>query len=443
MCSFLATNVPDVDLERANYLQQLRGPDHTKVVKCDGVTFVHNLLSINGAFAPQPFIGDGLACVYNGEIYNSSDFGGFESDGMCLLPAYKALGPRFVRELDGEFAIVILDRPNGSLFISADVFGTKPIHYSFSGEHFGVASYPSALEAIGFSSITRLEPNHYVTISLTENRLMATGTIFDFALRQYKTHFDDWSDAFSLAIRKRTKHCREKIFIGLSSGYDSGAISSELDKQGIEYKSYSIMSNEKIDIIEDRVLRRRMGSEFEFIFPSEEQKLRVRQGLEKTVERVTRDIVSNGSGYAERWSLHHDGAAAGLAIICEKAKKEGRRVYLSGQGADEILSDYGFLGTPIYAHSNFGGRYPEDLNSIFPWPSFFGSTQAAYLAKEEYVAGSFGIEARYPFLDKNVVQEFLSLANKLKNGKYKSVVRNLFEQSGYPCALDEKFGFVP
>ena len=344
----------------------------------------HNLLSINGAFTPQPFIVDGLACVYNGEIYNSSDFGGFESDGVCLLPAYKALGPRFVRELDGEFAIVIFDRSKAALFISADVFGTKPIHYSFSGDHFGVASYSSALEAIGFSSITRLEPNHYVTISVAENRLTATGTIFDFSLRQYKTHFDDWSDAFTLAIKKRAKHSKEKIFIGLSSGYDSGAISCELDKQGIGYKSYSIMSNEKIAVIKDRVLRRRSGSEFEFIYPSEEEKLRTRQYLKKTVERVSRDIVSTGSRQVERWSLHDDAAAMGLAIICGKARKEKRRIYLSGQGADEILSDYGFLGTPIYAHSNFGGRYPEDLTSIFPWPSAFINSSTSVEGRMDY-----------------------------------------------------------
>jgi asparagine synthetase B (glutamine-hydrolysing) len=441
MCSFLVTNVSDADLARANHLQQLRGPDYTNVIQFGDCMLVHNLLSINGAFTPQPFLADELACVYNGEIYNAGDFGEFDSDGMCLLPAYKALGPNFVRELDGEFAIVILDRSDRSIFISADVFGTKPIHYSFDGERFGVASYSTALESVGFTKITRLEANQYIIISRTNCRVSAKQTIVDFDTRQFKTHFDDWTAAFSSAIKKRTTPCREALFIGLSSGYDSGAISCELDRQDIDYKSYSIMNNEKVEIIEDRVLRRRMGSEFEFIFPSEEDKYRACQRLEKTVEPVTRDIV--GSGFAAEWTLHGDAASAGLAIICEKARNEGKRVYLSGQGADEIFSDYGFLGTPIYATSNFGGIFPEELSSIFPWPSFFGSTQAAYLAKEEYVAGSFGIEARYPYLDKNVAQEFLSLSPKLKNSKYKSVIRNLLDHSDYPCALDEKFGFVP
>ena len=41
------------------------------------------------------------------------------------------------------------------------------------------------------------------------------------------------------------------------------------------------------------------------------------------------------------------------------------------QGADEILSDYGFNGKKITWHSCFGGRFPNDLNTIFPWESFF------------------------------------------------------------------------
>jgi asparagine synthetase B (glutamine-hydrolysing) len=409
----------------------------------DGITVVHNLLSINGAFAPQPFLGDGLACVYNGEIYNFNDFGEFASDGMCLLPAFETLGPEFVCELDGEFAIVIIDRRNHTLLLSADIFGTKPIYYSFAGSLFGVASYASALNAIGFSVIERLKPNKYLTIDLNNCKILRSASVKDFNLQQYKTNFDDWSAAFSSAIEKRTKNCREKIFIALSSGYDSGAVACELDKQRIEYKSYSIMSNERIDVIEARSLRRQQGSEFEFIYPSMDDKLRMLRNLNSTVEPISQEIVSSRMKYSVQWRLHDDGAATGLGIICEKAKRDCRRVYISGQGADEIISDYGFVGSPIYFQSNFGGYFPKDLSSIYPWPSFFGSTQAAYLIKEEYVVGSFGFEARYPFLDKGVVQEFLSLSQRLKNWKYKSVLRNLFQRCDYPCAFDEKLGFVP
>ncbi|MCV0425432.1 MAG: hypothetical protein K5905_08155, partial [Roseibium sp.] len=93
------------------------------------------------------------------------------------------------------------------------------------------------------------------------------------------------------------------------------------------------------------------------------------------------------------------------------------------------------------AHSNFGGKFPSNLLGRFPWASFFGSTQAAYLSKEEMVAGSFGMEARYPFLDVEVVQEFLSLRADIKNKLYKSVIREYLRSQNFPVKEDVKIGF--
>ena len=443
MCSFLLTNVTQFDLREANSFQQLRGPDTTRTIVVGDLVFAHNLLSITGAFAVQPFIEDGLMCMYNGEIYNFSDFGGFNSDGQCLLPAYKQAGHDFVRELDGEFALIVVDREHRELLISSDTFGTKPIHIAVEGSKFGAASYASALSGLGFNTITKMKANEYIVLDLETLMIKKKGSVHKFLTRQYKNDFDDWREAFKNAIIKRTRDCREKIFIGLSSGYDSGAIACQLDELGVDYKTYSVMSNERSEIIEDRVLRRPIGSEFEFLFPSAEQKIAAREELRTNVERVECQITYARTGSSGLWQLHADDASSGLALIFQRAKAEGRKVYLSGQGADEIFSDYGLRGQPIYKHSNFGGYFPEDLEQIYPWPSFFGSTQAAYLAKEEYVAGSYGIEARYPFLDKRVVQEFLSLEQTLKNSNYKSVLCNLFERLHYPYAVDEKCGFVP
>ena len=110
-------------------------------------------------------------------------------------------------------------------------------------------------------------------------------------------------------------------------------------------------------------------------------------------------------------------------------------------GGDEIFSDYGFGGQSKYQHSNFGGLFPSDLSIIFPWASFYGSTMESYLAKEEYVGGSYGIESRYPFLDKAVVQEFLSLSVELKNKQYKNVLHEYLTRNNFPFAQGQKIGF--
>ena len=139
--------------------------------------------------------------------------------------------------------------------------------------------------------------------------------------------------------------------------------------------------------------------------------------------------------------MTNDKGAVGLSFICEQAKKDGCLIYLSGQGADEIFSDYGFGGKTIYNHSSFAGKFPEDLNTIFPWNNFFQGTQYSYLGKEENVAGAWGIEGRYPFLDKDVVQEFLWLKPDLKNKNYKSVLTFYLKKYKIDFEKNKKIGF--
>ena len=72
---------------------------------------------------------------------------------------------------------------------------------------------------------------------------------------------------------------------------------------------------------------------------------------------------------------------------------------------------------------------------------FYYGAQSSYLIKEECIAGSLGIETRYPFLDKKVVQEFLNLSSDLKNLNYKSPLDYYFTVNNYPFAKNEKKGF--
>jgi asparagine synthetase B (glutamine-hydrolysing) len=184
------------------------------------------------------------------------------------------------------------------------------------------------------------------------------------------------------------------------------------------------------------------NSKHEFIIPTPEVKNEARLYIDNHVEQLFYKTYSSHGDYNEfNLALHDDNGATGLSMVCKKARDDNCKIYISGQGADEIISDYGFNGVRIYPHSNFGGLYPENLEDIFPWPSFYGSSQESYLMKEEHVAGSYGIEARYPFLDKRVVQEFLALDCRLKNSAYKSALRVYLERNHFPSHFDEKIGF--
>jgi asparagine synthetase B (glutamine-hydrolysing) len=440
MCSFLFTDKKIEDLDYVNYFMKFRGPDKTTHVEVENFSFVHNILSITGDFLEQPFVDseDEIVCVYNGEIYNYDQFGNYKSDGECLIPLYKQYGDEFIKELDGEFAIVLVDFIKNKLIVSTDVFATKPLWYNID-DKICVATYESAVKRLGYLTANKLEANTTKVYDLTTKQLLNEFTIFDFDLTQYKNTFDDWIIAFKNSINKRTKNLREQLFIGLSSGYDSGAISCELTNQNVPYKAYTLIGNENFDVLKERYSLFNDNSSGQFL---DDNRWSYKEYINKNVEEFYYKIYSSSSDYNEfDLRLQDDNGSCGLSMICDYAKQEGKKVYLSGSGSDEIFSDYGFGGIKKYPHSNFGGLFPKDLNTIFPWASFYGSTMLSYLAKEEYVAGSYGIETRYPYLDKYVVQEFLWLTEDLKNSNYKSVLFEYLTKNSYPFEKDRKIGF--
>lgn len=373
--------------------------------KINGLNFTHTLLPITGEPTPQPFVDDDVVCLYNGEIYNH-DF--VKSDGEVLIPLYREYGLNFVNHLDGEFAIALYDFKNNYALFATDPFATKPLWRN------GIecASYQSGVGG------HQISPN---TIEIVE---LSTGNVtkvnyHQWEWTQWKEDYDDWISAFERSIGKRAI---DGCFIGLSSGYDSGAISKELSKQGVKYKAYSVFNNENEEIIKKR-------AKYPYEFEEIRENVEARWMLKKRVENVYYK-------FAREKTVLDDTASLGLADICYKAKREGRKVCLSGQGADEIIGDY-----KLYPNqSNFRGVFPKILKE---WDNFSGGIQRDYLNKEEYVGGAFGIETRYPFLDKELVQEFLWLSPELKNRNYKAPIYEYLIRNDVPFEKDVKKGFRP
>ena len=446
MCSFLVTSYLVVNLLYVNYFLRFRGPDRTDMVSLNGFHFCHNLLHITGAVTPQPFVSAdrSVVCLYNGEIYNHQDFGTFASDGEALLEAYRRHGTSFPRFLDGEFALVLVDFSQGIMVISTDVFATKPVWYGVQDGEITVASYESALVRLGIRSRTKVPANTILVLGLNNYRLLSTATVHDFDLTQFKTTFTDWRVAFDMAVRKRALGTRSPVFVCLSSGYDSGCIVASLQRQRIPYVTYTIVAREDPDVLRRRLDRDPEKGTVIELTHSDYKTHRTR--LKARVEEFIYIGAFNGNRPVP---MTDDQASTGLHYICSLAREAGARIMLSGQGADEIYSDYGFQGRKMAHYSGFGGLYPDDLTQIFPsphadtgvWRNFYGGSMRCYLAKEEHVTGGHGIEGRYPFLDKAVVQEFLWLCPKLKNSDYKAPLHDYLTHNGYPFKQGEKMGF--
>jgi len=252
----------------------------------------------------------------------------------------------------------------------------------------------------------------------------------EFDLNQHKNSYDDWIKAFEIAISNYAQYFR-KVFIGLSSGYDSGCIACELTKQGVDFKAYSIVGDENTNTLlerHDRLFRT------ELIF------------LQKTRYDSMRDWIQKLPDYKYidkhgTYNYKKDKAGPGFSEICFKAMTEGMDISISGGGCDEIISDYAINGKKRYKISNFSGIFPEDLSTIYPWHNFYNGTQVKFLNKEEHIARSWNVKTFYPYLDHDVIQEYLWLKAELKNRHYKAPLREYFIRNNFPFEEDKKKGF--
>lgn len=409
MCGFSITSAPLL-----HYASQVRGPDLTTLHEWNGWFVAHHLLHITGEQTPQPFVQGERLCVFNGEIYNWRDFGHYRSDGEVILDAYREHGLDFARHFDGEFAIVILDGED--VIVATDPFACRPL---WIGVH-GIASYATDAGP----GATKVRGNQ--VLRFHDGKVIDSRTVMDWDLTQHKTHTGDWIAAFSRSIAKRIPAVPS--FLGLSSGYDSGAISCELLRQGADFKAYSITNKENEEVLGERLARIPNHDAWALNDKDRERC----QGLLYRAEPFTYKDRFKDYDYKE------DAAALGLTAICQRANRDGRRVYFSGQGADEILSDYGINGKKRFDHSEFAGVWPKEPRF---WHSFADGTQIQYLNKEEYTAGHFGIETRYPFLDRDLVQEFLWLTPEVKNSHYKAPLHDYLVLHDWPFEAGVKRGF--
>ena len=425
MCSFLFTvkKLTEHEIISCNSLLKYRGPDDFGLYNDRHGTFIHNRLAITNE-CKQPHVEDGIIVLFNGEIYN------FECGNELnfIVECYKKHGFRFAKYLDGEFSIVLYDTNKDLILLCTDTFKTKPLWFSLSnGVH--ASSYKSALLDLKIDNVLPLEPNTTIIFSnKTNDYKKVTNTFFD--LNQHKDSYTDVIESLNAAIDKRSK-TDKKLFIGLSSGYDSGCIAARLTETKKKFTIYSVENNENKQTIEQR--HRLLQDNIVFNI-----------NYKKIHNFYSQVSLQKYCEYSHNTEYHFisDISTLPLMHIGMLAKKEGCKVFLSGTGGDEIIGDYYIKDVKETDRSScFMGKFPNDLKQIYPWKNFFNGTMRKYLTKDEYIIGCLGIETRYPFLDKKFVQEFLWIKAELKNKQYKAPLAEYLNMYNFPYSKNEKKGF--
>ena len=416
-----------------------RGPDGASEAQGEHWFAMHCLLSITGA-TKQPASWEHGSYLFNGEIYNdwqqyAPDYG----DADYLKDRLDRDGVAAMHDLDGEFALVVVDETKGLLHLAADTFGTKPFYYAADNGRIAAASYDFILQKCGFEDAQRVPANtaltfHLETGKLVEQRLLRP---FDFN-NQVCDSYEPFGNAFNFAVRKRSERVQRKIYVPVSSGHDSGIIAAELDAMDIPFTAYGFPFGEIEEIFNERYARfRNRNIRCEILQPDMAELDLVQRELQSGIPKFRLTLDPNAPSLYADDDIRNITGYISAAYIAKKGRENGELIALSGQGADEIISDY-YNPHSNSRRSHFRGEWEKATE---PWPSFYGGWNKLFLESNERIVGHYGIETRYPFLDYGVVQAFLNLTPDMKRDRYKGCIAHRMDQLGYPYH-DRKLGFA-
>lgn len=422
-------------------------------------------------------------------------------DTEVVLKAYHRWGEACVERLDGVFAFALWDRAAGRLFLARDRLGVKPLYYAASASWFRFASTLPALLAAGDVD-TRIDPvalHHHLTLHavvpapstvLQGVRKVApatTMTVEPGGERRGRRYWElqatrpetplsetEWVEAVRRAllraVRRRMEISDVPVGVLLSGGLDSSLLVGLLAEAcAREVQTFSIGFEDTPE---------EAGSEFEY-----SDLVAARFGTRHRKYRVTnRDVLHRLPEAIGQMAEPMVGQDAIAFYLLAEQVSHSAKVVQSGQGADEVFAGYFWYpmmsaasGRALerFAPLYFDRDHEEYLETIAP-RHVTGDVTSALVAEALQLPGAdtfldqvlrfdvttlivddpvkrvdnmtmaWGLEARVPFLDQDLVELAARMPPELKlrdGGKYvlRSISRGLLPDA----VIDRPKGYFP
>jgi len=415
-----------------------RGPEHTHIVDLSGVTLGFTRLAINGLtpLGNQPFNLDSKHLVCNGEIYNHlalAERHGFvvpegTSDCYVLLQLAHTLAPQdLCRTLDGVFAFAVSDAAKDEVLVARDPYGVRPLFeaiYTAGGRL--SRCFASEIKGLlpGYDTIAPFPPGTYrryktSTGEMLESHRYHTVPHTKLAYFTAPYHWEESKHALRAALMaavKKRMNCDRPIGALLSGGVDSSLIASiaasELKKVGKKLHTFSIGMEGSTDLVFAQKVADHIGSIHHTIVKTREEFLSAIPEVIKAAE--TYDITTVR-------------ASVGNYLVGKYIRENTDiKVVFNGDGSDEIGGGYLYFYAAPHDEA-FEAETERLLEEIHLFD---------VLRSDRGMAAN-GLEARTPFLDKNVVATWKAMDSSYRRPRVlsekqgsmieKRVLREAFE----------------
>lgn len=457
MCGFVITqnkNMVVTMLER----QGFRGPDLMHFWADEKVSMGHALLDISGERQKQPYkTRKGEIIVFNGEMYDTTK----PNDTAFLANGYDMYGLKFLQYTNWHGAIGIYSPKTTQLTLIRDQFGAKPLWFYKKGKAFAASTSLRSFinkerdkendksyifnplwsgNVTPYKHITKLAPGQYVTHNFTSGETRTANLWRDYQIMSMKLDKKEFRERTVNSIRNIAKN-KQKTGIFLSGGLDSTFALSCIKDMGLDLTAYICKYDDT---------RAQYSNHNGF---RNETDMAIQTCKEWNVPYKVVTLRQAEMGHLSRmWmaKTHFTwvdrNRQAPRYKLCEAASKDGCKVIITGDSADELYTGY------IHHSKRFEPDWDKETvkrcremkwfpDGCFSKTDSFNNglffdllaTSEQNILTTDQTCGMFGMESRPVFLSQNYVQYIFRISGKEKfkqhpnwdKGTYKYLLREV------------------
>ena len=389
-----------------------RGPEYATTKQFGSAILGFTRLAINGLspLGHQPVERDGIAVVCNGEIYNYKELAARwnialpEGCSDCEVLPYlmRKLEPtEFCRALDGVFALVAVDSVNQTITVARDPYGVRPLYI---GRGDGFQAFSSEIKALTpiCDTIQVFPPGTWYRFELPKpGQTEVSMSVYNYhQIPWLKSPACDELSVSQFMLRTALEKAVEKRLMSdrpigalLSGGLDSSLVCAiaarYLNKFDKKLTTFSIGMEGSTDLVHAKKVATMIGS-------IHHQIVLTKDDFFKAIP----DVIAA----AETYDITSVRASVGNWLVGKYIKDNTDiKVVFNGDGSDEIGGGY------LYFY-----RAPSDEEFEAESARLLKDIHTFDVLRSDRSMASHGLEARTPFLDKQLVAVWRSIPTRFR-----------------------------